>query len=165
MGTADPAVKPLYSGEYLSRDHPGIFGNLSFRPIGSDSAELDDAGYARSILQRGPSLAHIHVHPHDWFRHPDQVKKRCDKATMKWWKPNHVITMVGWNRTAEVPYWIIQNSWSALSSHTDHGFIYVAMDCQCGKKGPWQRLSAAMNWLLMGSTTGLCSDLGPLDIH
>ena len=44
---------------------------------------------------------------------------------------DHAVQLVGYNADADVPYWIVRNSWA--SSWGEDGFIYLKMgDNTCG---------------------------------
>eukprot|EP00994_Dinema_validum_P003849 NODE_1864_length_824_cov_90.787097_g1469_i0.p1 GENE.NODE_1864_length_824_cov_90.787097_g1469_i0~~NODE_1864_length_824_cov_90.787097_g1469_i0.p1 ORF type:complete len:227 (-),score=54.53 NODE_1864_length_824_cov_90.787097_g1469_i0:113-793(-) len=127
----EAGIKPMFTGAEIS----AVATDLLFKTIknGTDK-EPRDAGYARWLFRNGPSIAHINAIGGSWSFNPLNPKRHCTSNAQ------HEITVVGWNAAAPKPYWTIRNSWSP--NFGDHGFVYVAMNCDC--PGP-TGLCAALN--------------------
>ncbi|XP_059061006.1 cathepsin O-like [Achroia grisella] len=79
------------------------------------------------LIARGPVVALVNAK--SWQHYIRGVIKRACLTTDK--EPNHVILIVGYDLSDEIPYYIVRNSWG--ENFGDNGYVKVAIgDNVCG---------------------------------
>lgn len=88
----------------------------------------DEEGLARVLAAKGPVSICVNAEPWQYYRGGIVSKRGCSGAGDA---INHCVQLVGYNKAALTPYWIVRNSWSA--EWGINGYIHLKMgENTCG---------------------------------
>ena len=99
----------------VKADHPLNICLLTFSFIGNENAILE------IIANYGPVVAAVNASPWQHFL-SGVIQHECDSSTED---VNHAVVIVGFDRSAPTPYYILQNTWG--DQFAENGFVKIAI--------------------------------------
>jgi hypothetical protein len=114
------AYRPLI-GPYATVTDAGLA--IPECPVYGDCENQDLDGMAYALAEIGPLS--IAVNSKHWQAYSGGVMTREACGGIKNEDMDHAVQLVGFNKTAPVPYWIVRNTWT--TSWGEHGYIYLEM--------------------------------------
>ena len=89
--------------------------------------DQDEGGLVDYVGSKGPLS--ICVNAHAWQFYKSGVMNGATCGTHDHGSLDHCVQLVGYNKTAETPYWIVRNSWRYADGRAwgQDGLIFLAM--------------------------------------
>lgn len=88
---------------------------ITFSFIGNENAILE------IVANYGPVVAAVNASPWQHFL-SGVIQHECDSSTEE---VNHAVVIVGFDRSAPIPYYVLQNTWG--DQFAENGFVKIAI--------------------------------------
>jgi hypothetical protein len=92
-------------------------------PVGTTCEDQDLDGMAFALAEIGPLSIAVNSKSWMYYRGGVMTREACGGITND--DMDHAAQLVGFNRTAPVPYWIVRNTWN--TQWGENGYIYLEM--------------------------------------